>query len=368
MYDFYDKMAFILQRKHIIYVSAGKTVFKLDMDTDTILSSSLSDEFNSETSITALAVSPSGKRLALATSNKTVALLDSCDLKVQGKLPAVRAISQVIFSKEEDVLLADKTGDVYLYELFSKEPQTKLLLGHLSVVLDVKQSDCGKYIMTCDRDEKIRISCFPNCYNIESYCLGHKEFISKIETFDKFVVSGSGDGTLRLWDFVKGKQLDVVNVNGFPGSRDALEGFRAKMEADKVEVSALPVTDLQVFKINEDVWCCASVFNFKGLLLYKVVNNTTPKLNFVMNVMANMNVINYSLGELLIVLTENGFSVFKYASDFSEIRLGSLSKLYEEHSSLFSSIKTRYDIESLYKRKFDNVQEYLERKKIRISQ
>lgn len=32
-----------------------------------------------------------------------------------------------------------------------------------------------KFLITADRDEKIRISHFPNAYNIETFCLGHKE-------------------------------------------------------------------------------------------------------------------------------------------------------------------------------------------------
>ena len=32
-----------------------------------------------------------------------------------------------------------------------------------------------KYVITADRDEKIRISHFPNAYNIKAYCLGHNE-------------------------------------------------------------------------------------------------------------------------------------------------------------------------------------------------
>lgn len=49
---------------------------------------------------------------------------------------------------------------------------------------------------------------YPNTYNIESYCLGHTEFVSSIKLIDsETLVSGSGDGRLIVWDFVNGKKL-----------------------------------------------------------------------------------------------------------------------------------------------------------------
>jgi hypothetical protein len=37
-----------------------------------------------------------------------------------------------------------------------------------------------RFLITSDRDEKIRISHFPNSYNIEAYLLKHKEFVGNI--------------------------------------------------------------------------------------------------------------------------------------------------------------------------------------------
>ena len=35
-----------------------------------------------------------------------------------------------------------------------------------------------RYIITADRDEKIRVSKFPNSYNIKTFCLGHTEYVN----------------------------------------------------------------------------------------------------------------------------------------------------------------------------------------------
>ncbi|GFR73487.1 tRNA (guanine-N(7)-)-methyltransferase non-catalytic subunit [Elysia marginata] len=53
-----------------------------------------------------------------------------------------------------------------------------LVLGHLSMLLGVMLVDDGRKIVTCDRDEKIRISRFPDAYNIHAYCLGHTEVMA----------------------------------------------------------------------------------------------------------------------------------------------------------------------------------------------
>lgn len=35
----------------------------------------------------------------------------------------------------------------------------------------------GQFLITSDRDEKVRVSHYPNAYNIGSYCLGHEEYV-----------------------------------------------------------------------------------------------------------------------------------------------------------------------------------------------
>jgi tRNA (guanine-N(7)-)-methyltransferase subunit TRM82 len=49
----------------------------------------------------------------------------------------------------------------------------KLILGHASPLTAFSLSQDEKYIITADRDEHIRVSWYPQGYNIEMYCLGH---------------------------------------------------------------------------------------------------------------------------------------------------------------------------------------------------
>lgn len=70
-------------------------------------------------------------------------------------------------------------------------------------------TECGKYIITCDRDEKIRVSHYPNAYNIATYCLGHTEFVTSLKLLksSNILFSAAGDGTVRMWNFLEGKQV-----------------------------------------------------------------------------------------------------------------------------------------------------------------
>ena len=90
----------------------------------------------------------------------------------------------------------------------------ELLLGHVSMLTDLvyTSSDIeGKkrsYILTADRDEHIRVSRGPpQSHVIEGYCLGHKEFISKICLVPntELLISGGGDDWIGVWDWLEFK-------------------------------------------------------------------------------------------------------------------------------------------------------------------
>jgi len=75
----------------------------------------------------------------------------------------------------------------------------------------------GKYLITSDKDEHIRISHYPEVYDILCYCFGHTEFVSGLQflpTQPELLISGGGDGSLRLWHWQTGKQVDSFQFEG----------------------------------------------------------------------------------------------------------------------------------------------------------
>ncbi|KAF0757244.1 tRNA (guanine-N(7)-)-methyltransferase non-catalytic subunit wuho [Aphis craccivora] len=127
---------------------------------------------------------------------------------VENKTLAKHATNIVFTPKTNVIVVGDKKGDVYAFEELPIR-----ILGHSSMILDICISDNEKYIVTCDNDEKVRVSHYPNGKNIVYYMMGHEAYVSGICLLNNFVLSGSGDNTLRLWDFNKGDLLDKLNLH-----------------------------------------------------------------------------------------------------------------------------------------------------------
>ena len=179
------------------------------------------------------AFSSSEKYVAFADDHKQLSLWewqDNAGLKLIKQWNLMRRANKIIFDHcrrndhpdrgdhfydpdDEHILIADKSGDVFRFSKY--EDEGKCVLGHLSMLLDLKLSRDGNFIITCDRDEKIRVSHYPNAYNIHNYCLGHTDFVSCLEIpmpfSGEYLISGSGDSTIRIWDYLKGKELVKVN-------------------------------------------------------------------------------------------------------------------------------------------------------------
>lgn len=131
-------------------------------------------------------------------------------------------------------LMRNKRAREQQLQSASKMPKQKdsespgqLLLGHVSMLTDIllasleHVSETGSkthhYIITCDRDEHIRVSRgLPQTHVIESYCLGHKEFVTKLlvpELYPEILISGGGEKVLYLWHWATGAFLKTADIS-----------------------------------------------------------------------------------------------------------------------------------------------------------
>ena len=113
------------------------------------------------------------------------------------------------------VLGGDLAGDTYAYSL--QEKRSRVMLGHTASMLTGLCVSKNR-ILTCDRDEKVRVSQFPESTIIEGFLLGHEAYVTSIDTVvndagTSIVASCGADGTVRLWDVETLQQLDKVDVN-----------------------------------------------------------------------------------------------------------------------------------------------------------
>jgi tRNA (guanine-N(7)-)-methyltransferase subunit TRM82 len=102
----------------------------------------------------------------------------------------------------------------------------RLLLGHTASMLTSVHvvTDAGACrILTADRDEKIRVSQFPDTTVIEHFLLGHEAFVCSTDVASKDGVTVcaavSGDGTIRLWDYCAAKELASAPIPAHEGKK-----------------------------------------------------------------------------------------------------------------------------------------------------
>ncbi|KAF9791179.1 WD40 repeat-like protein [Thelephora terrestris] len=168
--------------------------------------------------------------------------LNGPKLRSQRDLPK-RPTSLSLTKNGRTILVSDKFGDVFSYplhpDLSAEGPapakrsrdslsahenpsRGTLVLGHVSLLTDFVLTPDERYIISADRDEHIRVSWYPQGYNIEMFCLGHRKFVSAlhIPAFDhSLLVSGGGDSVLKVWDWMTGKERHDIPI------QEAVEPF-----------------------------------------------------------------------------------------------------------------------------------------------
>uniref|UniRef100_A0A3Q4BUB5 Uncharacterized protein n=1 Tax=Mola mola TaxID=94237 RepID=A0A3Q4BUB5_MOLML len=182
----------------------------------TVVSSVSSDGSASEEAgsdkVLAFTTSSSGRLLALTDDSKRLVLL-TCEPSwrhISTRFVARRCTALHFSHAEEELMVADKSGDVYSFSVAAPQAEGELKMGHLSMLLAVALSPDDRYIITADRDEKIRVSLRRAPYNIQSFCLGHQQFVSALLVppgRPGLLLSGSGDGTVKLWEYESGRKL-----------------------------------------------------------------------------------------------------------------------------------------------------------------
>jgi len=292
----------------------------------------------------------------------------------------------VCFSNDSDrLLVADKSGDVLSFELNPPSDTYTCILGHLSMLLDMVMSSCGKYIITCDRDEKIRVSKYPNAYNIECYCLGHTDFVTNLQVVHNFseniLLSASGDGSLRVWKYLEGKEVGKRNVAqdielkcGY-GITESKVATANDDESDKEEIDETKSTVPAVRHIRcktsspTSVTVATVIDRFNGIVLYTLDSEFTFTILTKVSLEASVWDIQFSCKDNdLIALINRCDHVKVFSADGTYAKSDSIFAS-ESKDFLTGKEDTLKSIEQLYKKQlFDNVEQYTILKQKRLQQ
>ncbi|KAL0985556.1 hypothetical protein UPYG_G00158560 [Umbra pygmaea] len=212
--------------------------------------------------ILAFAVSASGNLMALTDDTKRLVLFSrEPTWQIISTRWVVRRCTSLVFTHDEkEVWLADKSGDVYSFSVVEPQKTGELRLGHLSMLLCMTLTPNDKYVITADRDEKIRVSHLMGPHNIQAFCLGHLEFVSSLLVpagHPQWLLSGSGDGTMKLWDYESGRRIqswDLNQLRDMPNSdtekRSAVSRIAGSPSGCHIAVQCERVPSVQLFVMD----------------------------------------------------------------------------------------------------------------------
>lgn len=180
--------------------------------------------------IRSIAFSPDGKYFAAGGDDKEVYIYDVETWKLLGTFKSQKKLSCVLFTPDSShVLAANKYGDILVAPVPTGDVplhgSMDIIMGHFcSIIMSMSISKVGSYMLaTTDRDGKVRITALPEniaegAHNIVSFCLGHEKFVSSCsflidgKSKSEYIVTGGGDGLVKLWNPQTGEELDSVNV------------------------------------------------------------------------------------------------------------------------------------------------------------
>nr|ADD38421.1 tRNA -methyltransferase subunit WDR4 [Lepeophtheirus salmonis] len=359
-------MATLIAHNDFVFVSNGLKFIVMDFKRNTHTVHNIGDSVtpeelkiaNENPKILCSELSPCGKFIALGDDFKRLLIWETNGWKLKYQTKVERRINRIAFTPDsQKVVTADKSGDSYLYDILNDKEE--LILGHLSMLTCIAFNEDGSLMITSDRDEKIRISHFPNAYNIQGFCLGHEDFVTNFKLINKdLLISSSGDGSLRLWKYLEGTQVDVA----YPFQDAHIEVNDDDQDAAVIYFSVHEVTDsdsyiivvlerspsLVCYKVCDGKLCFTSSIKLPSPPITVTVNNSSSVWTLCQD---GLHILELNKGAMKFV----GDSVFQELLQTSK------------DDPFFKDLDgNEGKIEQLRKRIIDNTREYMKRKEERL--
>ncbi|XP_069491757.1 tRNA (guanine-N(7)-)-methyltransferase non-catalytic subunit WDR4 isoform X2 [Ambystoma mexicanum] len=316
--------------------------------------------------ILAHAFSSSGSFFALTDDNKRLILFRTVPswqcLSVRSV--ARRCTALVITTAEDRIFVADKSGDVYSFSVTDPQGEARLELGHLSMLLHLAVSPDDQYIITADRDEKVRVSLLAAPHNIVSFCLGHTEFVSQLLVLPwapDLLVSSSGDQTIKLWEYVTGREVQSCDLStshrqdGDEDKRFAVSRIAASCSGSHIAVLFDCVPTVHVFQFD-----AAS----RQLLPGQEISLEHGVWDVAFDASSGLWILQEDKDEVVLIYR---LADGKWQRSLNEESMERLSNHLRDNWTLMEGCSdTESPFRNLYKASYDNMAHYLQKKEERI--
>ncbi|KAJ1628088.1 hypothetical protein T492DRAFT_875686 [Pavlovales sp. CCMP2436] len=198
-----------------------------------------------DSAITSIALDAAGARV-VTVNDKTLTVWDVSQRRalwrtVVGKRPAT-----VVFDGAR-VLLADKFGEVWTLTedatraetadaaaAIASGPEPQFQTGVVSPISAMILSAARDRLVTADSDRRIRVSLWPDAYQIEAFCMGSKSTptVLAFACGRELLLSGGEDGSVHAWHPTSGALLALARpASDLPPSAPAGPGAAAEPSA-----------------------------------------------------------------------------------------------------------------------------------------
>jgi len=220
-------IACVTRHGSLVVASAGSRIVAHDVSTgECTFASETSNEAHTAP-IRSLCFSRDGEILASGADDKLVKVWDVATWKCYLSKPLVKKVTAVVLTADAAAVVgSDKFGDVCSFAATrdGADEDPKFLLGHMSLVTTMVLNPSCDRLITADRDEHIRVSHFPDGFDIDMMCLGHKTFVTALlvhPLYPELLISGDGHGGLRVWRYLQGQETASLQVPMVTGGTKA---------------------------------------------------------------------------------------------------------------------------------------------------